>query len=301
MWKSQNEFGIMKEKENSDSRGRDAAMLQMRILCDNYVKRSRLLAEHGLSLWIERNGMKILFDTGQTDVWLKNAKNMGLKPETADAVVLSHGHYDHCGGLQYFPFQSNNAMVFVTPQAFQKKLTHDKNGVYRDIGMQWKPGDTPESESRIASTEGKFEILPGVWTLGNIGSYNSFESVQKCFYTEKDKQRVPDEMEDEQILVLKYGDGLAVFSGCSHRGVVNCVEHVRACFPGKKIRFLAAGMHLNNESGERLQKTTQYFAQSDLEMVVPLHCTGIYAAATLKQALGERCQLGAVGDRICLQ
>ncbi|MFU0831389.1 MAG: MBL fold metallo-hydrolase [Oscillospiraceae bacterium] len=276
-------------------------MLQMRILCDNYVKRSRLLAEHGLSLWIERNGMKILFDTGQTDVWLKNANMIGLEPESADAVVLSHGHYDHCGGLQYFPFQNSNAMVFVTPQAFQKKLTLDKNGAYRDIGMQWKPGDTPESESRIASTEGKFEILPGVWTLSNIGSYNSFESVQKCFFTEKDKQRVPDPMEDEQILVLKCGDGLAVFSGCSHRGVVNCMEHVRACFPGKKIRFLAAGMHLSNESEERLQKTIDYFVQSDLDIIVPLHCTGICAAAKLKQELGERCRFGAVGDRICLQ
>jgi 7,8-dihydropterin-6-yl-methyl-4-(beta-D-ribofuranosyl)aminobenzene 5'-phosphate synthase len=164
-------------------------MLQMRILCDNYARRSRLLAEHGLSLWIERNGMKILFDTGQTDVWLKNAKIVGVKPESADAVVLSHGHYDHCGGLQYFPFKNSNAMVFVTPQAFQKKFTRDKSGAYRDIGMQWKPGDTPESVSRIASTEGKFEILPGVWTLGNIRSYNSFEAVQKCFFTEKNMQR----------------------------------------------------------------------------------------------------------------
>jgi 7,8-dihydropterin-6-yl-methyl-4-(beta-D-ribofuranosyl)aminobenzene 5'-phosphate synthase len=276
-------------------------MLQMRILCDNYARRSRLLAEHGLSLWIERNGMKILFDTGQTDVWLKNAKIVGVKPESADAVVLSHGHYDHCGGLQYFPFKNSNAMVFVTPQAFQKKFTRDKSGAYRDIGMQWKPGDTPESVSRIASTEGKFEILPGVWTLGNIRSYNSFEAVQKCFFTEKNMQRVPDQMEDEQILVVKDGNGLAVFSGCSHRGVVNCVEHVRACFPGKKIRFLAAGMHLNDESEERMQKTMEYFVQSDLEMIVPLHCTGIYAAAQLKQALGERCLLGAVGDRICLQ
>ena len=275
-------------------------MLQMQILCDNYVRRSRLLAEHGLSLWIERNGMKILFDTGQTNVWLKNAVTLGIKPESVDAVVLSHGHYDHCGGLRYFPFQNSSAMIFVTPQAFQKKLTLDQNGAYRDIGMQWKPGDTPESESRIASTDGKTEILPGVWTVGNIGSYNSFESVQDCFFTEKNMQRVPDHMEDEQILVVKDGDGLAVFSGCSHRGVVNCLEHVRACFPGKKIHSFVAGMHLNNESKERVQKTEEYLAQSDLETIIPLHCTGILAAAELKQALGTRCRLGAVGDRIQL-
>ncbi|WP_411675978.1 MBL fold metallo-hydrolase [Caproicibacter sp.] len=275
-------------------------MLQFRILCNNYVARGRLLAEHGLSLWIERNGTSILFDAGQTDVWLRNAHTLGLKPESANAVVLSHGHYDHCGGLEHFPFQESSAMVYVTPQAFQKKLTLDANGAYRDIGMPWRLGDSPESEGRVASTEGKTEILPGVWTLGNIGSYNSFESVQDCFFTEEGAERVPDHMEDEQILVVKDGDGLAIFSGCSHRGVVNCVEHVRACFPGKKILSLVAGMHLNGEGPERIQKTLEYFSQSDLQKVIPLHCTGITAAAQLKQALGSRCALGAVGDKIDL-
>lgn len=274
-------------------------MLRFWILCDNDVRRARFLAEHGLSLWIEHNGTEILFDAGQTDVWLKNARTLGIRPEAAAAVVLSHGHFDHCGGLPYFPFGESRAMVYVTPQAFQKKLSK-KGDTFRNIGMQWKPGDSKESEGRIASTEGKTEILPGVWTLGNIGSYTSFESIPDFFFTEKDGARVPDRMDDEQVLVMKEESGLAVFSGCSHRGAVNCAEHVRRCFPGKKIRFFIAGMHLGGEGEDRIGKTAEYFAQSEIEKLVPLHCTGIQAAAQMKRILGDRCVLAGAGDRIDL-
>ncbi|MCI1966826.1 MAG: MBL fold metallo-hydrolase [Oscillospiraceae bacterium] len=275
-------------------------MLRMTILCNNYVRRARLLAEHGLSLWIEMNDQNILFDTGQTDVWLKNARTLGVEPESASAIILSHGHYDHCGGLSSFPFCNSKAKIYVSEQAFERKLARNDKGVYREIGMPWKPGETPESSGRVVHTKGVTEILSGVWTLGQIGSYHAFEPVQNCFFTEKNGEKVPDTMEDEQILVVRDGNGLAVFSGCSHRGIVNCLEHVRRCFPDIKIKFLAAGMHLSREKENRIKKTEEYLVQSELEVIVPLHCTGIPEASRLKMALGDRCILGQVGDRINL-
>lgn len=274
-------------------------MLQVWVLCDNLVNRRGFLAEHGLSLWLERDdGVKILFDTGQTGLWLRNARALGIRPEEANAVVLSHGHYDHCGGLADFPFQAGGAMVYLNPRAFSRKFTRDRNGAFREIGMPWKPGDSRESEGRVAATGGKMEILPGVWTLEENGRFSSFETVPDCFFTEGSGGMVPDRMNDEQLLVVREGDGLAVFSGCSHRGIVNCVEQVHACFPGKKIRFLAAGMHLSGEGEERVRATAEYLAASEIETVVPLHCTGIAASAEIRRALADRCLLAAVGDRI---
>lgn len=97
-------------------------MLKVHILTDDRVRKRELLAEHGLSLWIEKDGKAILFDTGQSSVFSHNAKAMGISLEAADYIVISHGHYDHCGGLQYFPYKDNTPAIYAHPDAFLKKF-----------------------------------------------------------------------------------------------------------------------------------------------------------------------------------
>jgi 7,8-dihydropterin-6-yl-methyl-4-(beta-D-ribofuranosyl)aminobenzene 5'-phosphate synthase len=145
------------------------------------------------------------------------------------------------------------------------------------------------------------ELSPGIAVLGEIAQYNNFESVSECFFTDKDGLRAKDQMDDEQLLVIEKENGLVVFSGCSHKGIVNCVEHVRTKFPGKRISTLVAGMHLQDVSKERLDATIAYLVHSDIENIIPLHCTGIVPICELKKSLKDRCQIHATGDRVVIK
>jgi 7,8-dihydropterin-6-yl-methyl-4-(beta-D-ribofuranosyl)aminobenzene 5'-phosphate synthase len=275
-------------------------MLEFQILTDNLVNRPHLLAEHGLSLWIKNGDRQILFDAGQTSVFLQNALSIGVPINDADAIVLSHGHYDHCGGVPSYPFGGSDTKIYIGSGAFEKKLSV-KGGQVRDIGVPWNAEFRKKVKDRIIQTDDCCEIYPGVHVLGAIAQTNDFERVSPCFFTERDGTKIEDHMDEEQMLVIEINGGLAVFSGCSHKGIVNCVEHVKRRFPGKEIKTLAAGMHLQNVSMEQLQATVSYFVNSGIQHIIPLHCTGIQAICELKNALGDRCQICAVGDRVSIK
>lgn len=274
-------------------------MLEFQILTDNIVNRPHLLAEHGLSLWIKNDDIQILFDAGQTSVFLQNALSMGIPINDADAVVLSHGHYDHCGGVPSYPFGSSNTKIYIGPGAFKKKLS--AKGHMHEIGIPWSPEFRKKVKDRIVVTDGCSEIFPGIYVLGTIEQTNEFEKISPCFFTERNGARTEDLMDDEQMLVIESNGSLTVFSGCSHKGIVNCVEYVKKRIPDKKINTLVAGMHLRDTDTKRLNATIDYFVNSEIEHIIPLHCTGIQEVCKLKNALQDRCQICAVGDRVSIK
>ena len=273
-------------------------MLRFNILTDNIVNKAGLLGEHGLSIWIEKDGKHILFDSGQTDVFVRNAKALGIDALNADAVVLSHGHYDHCGGISSCRLKNPNAKIFINRKALRKKY-EIKNGKLIDIGIPDGTGSLHE-KSRLAFTGNGTGIFPGVTVISGTGKYNDFEKVPERFKTEDNGKLVHDEMEDEQLLVIEDGGKLAVFSGCSHKGIINCVEEVRHRFPGKEIGALIAGMHLRGSDDKHVSYVSDYLKESGIGVIIPLHCTGTLPICRLKDALGEKCIMMAVGGSLNL-
>ena len=140
--------------------------MRFTVLNENTAGKRGFLAEHGLSVLIVHQGRKILFDTGQTDVFLHNAEKIGETLSDLDAIILSHGHFDHCGGLEYLAKQRKLPPVYVRKTAFlNKQAINDDKKTYRIIGIPWKQELLRETE---VLTEDKQEIFPGVWVLGNV-------------------------------------------------------------------------------------------------------------------------------------
>ena len=273
--------------------------MKMHILTDNRTNKRGFLAEHGLSIYIEHEKVNILFDTGQSDVYCRNAAQIDMDLNKTDCVVLSHGHYDHCGGLIHFPKTDRFPKVYVHESAFVKRYALNADGKgCREVGIPWSLDDYSFVKNNIVFTRKNLQIAPGVNLCGEIPSTVAFEGVPEGFYTGDDVGKSVDMMKDEQMLIFDTGKGLCIFLGCSHPGVVNCLNYAIKQFPGKKIDTLVAGMHLNSVSPLRLQMTMQAILDLNIQRIIPLHCTGIFAICEMKRFLGDWCLPLCAGDSL---
>lgn len=269
--------------------------MKIHILAENTVRRRGLLAEQGLSLLIEDREGNILFDTGQSRVFLDNARKMGLDLGIVDHIVLSHGHYDHCGGLEYLPQGGKHPKVYIHPAALNKRYFKSKE---EEIGIPWKLEDSLPIKENLIENLGTIQLAPHIMLCSGIPMVTEFEPLLTDFLIEEGGSLVLDRMNDEQMLIFDGPDGLCIFNGCGHRGIINSLKYALELFPGRKIDTLLGGMHLKDVSPERLQKTVQYLAAMDIKRVIPLHCTGMGAVCEIRRALGERFVHMETGDSL---
>ena len=267
------------------------------VLVENTVQKRGILAEHGLSVLVETADRRILFDAGQTDVFLKNALLLKLSLDDLDGVVLSHGHYDHGGGLEYLSALKMDAdlsvpTIYVGAGAFSEKFSKEKDGSFRNIGISKGLTETLQVEE----TEGMKEIFPDVFLVSRIPKGADFEGVSPVFYRTQEEQLIPDDMQDEQVLVIRDGGKIHVIAGCCHMGFVSCLRYVREKFPEEAFGTVLAGMHLRSASCERLNATIEAVRELNIERLIPVHCTGMMAIAQMKLALGERCRTVSAGS-----
>lgn len=272
--------------------------MKVTVLNENTAGLRGFLAEHGLSLLLEQGERRWLFDTGQSRVFLSNAARMGIDLLHLDGIILSHGHFDHCGGLQYLVEEYQKAglklpPVYVRERAFLDKTALNSDKIsYRHIGIPWKK---ELIASAIHLTRDKEQIADQTWLLGNIPYTVGFERRPKLFFIGEGENPQPDYMEDEQMLLMRTERGLCVFAGCCHAGIMNCLEYIKASFPGEKLYSVFAGMHLSGAREERVLETIDALAQMDLELLIPAHCTGIEAIGRMKARFGAKCILVETG------
>jgi len=264
------------------------------VVVENTAGGRGLLGEHGLSFWIELSGKHVLFDTGQGHVLLSNARRLGIRFDHIDAVALSHGHYDHTGGLGDVLRNSRATTVYAHPAAFEAKYARNADGIARDVGMPGLDEEMIRDMAELVLVEGPTEVCSGLYLTGPVPRTTDFEDTGGDFFKDQTCKE-PDQLVDDQAAFIETQVGTVVVLGCAHAGVINTLRHVQALTDNGPIHTLIGGMHLVHAGTERMDKTVAELRRLDVKRLLPCHCTGMAAIARLWQEFPGRCDACHVG------
>jgi 7,8-dihydropterin-6-yl-methyl-4-(beta-D-ribofuranosyl)aminobenzene 5'-phosphate synthase len=255
-------------------------------LVDNMVNRKDLMSEHGLSFWIETEDGNLLWDVGQTNLVLRNAQKLGISIQSTTHIALSHGHYDHTGGLIQALILAPHAKVYGHPDLFIQRFSNPGHSC-KSIGSFEKKDVVEElCDTFILSTE-PVEVLPGIFITGQIPRETTFENTGGNFFLDENCI-FRDPIMDDQALYFNTSRGIVIILGCAHSGVVNTMKYISEITGIDKIFAVFGGMHLSGASQERLELTADAFNYYDVQKIGPSHCTGAEAISYFKSRLPDR-------------
>ena len=258
--------------------------MKITTLLENTTLSPELVPEHGLSLFVETDRARFLFDAGQSGIFADNAAKLGVELKTADFAVLSHGHYDHGGGMLRFLERNRKAKIYVNQNAFEAY----HNGTEKYIGLDHRL----RSSGRLVLTGDEHTIAPGL-TLSTCNGLPRPVPTDPFGLTERVGQFfLPDDFRHEQYLLVREGDRRILFSGCSHKGILNILHWFRP-------DVLVGGFHFKQlaPDSEQLRRYGEAMAKYDTVFYTG-HCTGEEQFQALKPILGDRLRAISTGSVI---
>ena len=246
--------------------------LEITILTEN-VAGGKFFAEHGLSYLVEIDGEKILFDTGHSDVFVKNAKLLGIDIQNeVKKVVLSHGHWDHGDGLRFI----GNKQLITHPASFLKRY---RKADHSTVGLTLSKEEI-SSKFNLNESESSLKITNNLFFLGEVPRVNNFESKTTTFELENsDEDFIP----DDSALAAVINNELVVITGCSHSGICNICEHAKKVTGVEKLAAVIGGFHLKQQNRQTTE-TINYFKENSVKKLLPSHCTELPAMAAFYDA-----------------
>lgn len=262
--------------------------MRVKLLVDNLAN-EWLRSEHGLSFLIETGDGSVLFDTGQSDAWLHNLIALGHKPDEIKAVAISHGHYDHTGGLATAIREAPDAVCFAHPACFEPKYAR-ATGEMRYIGMS---AEIASRKSEFTLNRSAVEVLPGAVLSGEIPLRTDVKWNSR-FVIKGDEIR-QDTFVDEQCMIVRNDGYTAVLVGCSHRGLENNLLAAMDVSGVERIDLLAGGFHLGDADEGRLESLATFLSDKDIGQIACCHCTGLGTYEYLRSKIGTRVTLARAG------
>lgn len=258
------------------------------------------IGEWGLSMLVEADGMKILFDTGSGTAAVHNADLMGLDFSSVDVMVLSHGHYDHTGGLNDVLRRSGKIEIIAHPDVWARKYGSMGNTPVRYVGIPFLREALEAMGASFKLSAEPVKLSEHIFTTGEVPMLNDYESVETYLRVMDGKEMKQDNLNDDLSLVIDTEYGLVVILGCAHHGIVNNLKQAQKV-TGKELIYAAiGGTHLVHASKERMAKTASALKEMGVQYLGVSHCTGFAASAFLANEFGERFFQNNAGTRLTL-
>ena len=252
------------------------------------VRPRGLLGEWGLSVLVERDDRKILLDAGASMSAARNGGLLGINWDRIDAIVLSHGHYDHTGGLREVLTRIRKQVkIFAHPDVFDAKfiqISKDESPEY--IGIPFQRAALESLGADFQLTAEPVWLSENVVTSGEIPMTTDFETIDPGLYVRENGEMIPDPLRDDQALFIKTSLGLVVVLGCAHRGAINTLHHARNVTGVETIYCVIGGTHLIRASEVQMETTIAMLREFGVQRLGVSHCTGMPAAVRLAQEFG---------------
>ena len=264
----------------------------------------RLINEFGLSVHVRTRDHEFLVDTGQSGQFVLNAGHMGIDLKKLDFAVISHGHFDHGGGLETLLETVPNLPVYMHKTAENAsyanvaalmpdragQMVFSLTGTYKLFSKF--VGLNPKTLNRYAGNfhpiSQSVEIFDNIYLLNNISQNHARPTGNRFLQTLEDGHLVPDRFEHEIVLAVRESDGIVLFSGCCHNGILNVMDTALQFFEGQPIKAVVGGFHLTPGTDTDIDRIARELIRHDVKSVYTGHCTGEYAYHTLKQTLKKR-------------
>ncbi len=263
------------------------------VLVENTAGGNGVLAEHGLAYFIEVGGEKDLFDTGQGMVLEHNAKRLGVDLHNLDALILSHGHYDHSGGVHLV----SSKKVFAHPAVTDLKFSRNPNGGSHSVAMPELDRQALVAHPEWIRVDAPVVLSNGLRLTGPIPRLTDFEDTGGAFFCDSDCT-VSDDLPDDQALFFETQAGTIVVLGCAHSGIINTLHHIQTLTENRPIHTVIGGMHLLHADENRMNRTIEELRRLNVQRLMPCHCTGLPAIARMWNEFPGQCKPCFVGTII---